>query len=101
MSTRSYLVFFLALCCSVGSKLTRFQVLLQEKKEDQSLLFGLLGKHLGNAQSSYQSTEKRLEQFGRRLLAADEDPEQSKFAHTNARQGSQSIRDSEDVLICG
>jgi DNA recombination protein RmuC len=37
--------------------------------------FGLLGKHLGHAQSSYQSTEKRLEQFGRRLLAADEDPE--------------------------
>ena len=69
------LFFFLALCCSVGSKLTRFQVLLQEKKEDQSLLFGLLGKHLGHAQSSYQSIEKRLEQFGRRLLAADEDPE--------------------------
>jgi hypothetical protein len=55
--------------------LTRFQVLLQQKKEDQSLFFGLLGKHLGHAQSSYQSTEKRLEQFGRRLLAADEDPE--------------------------
>jgi hypothetical protein len=37
--------------------------------------FGLLGKHLGHAQSSYPSNEKRLEQFGRKLLAADEDPE--------------------------
>ena len=33
--------------------------------------FGLLGKHLGHAQSSYQTTEKRLEQFGQRLLSAD------------------------------
>jgi DNA recombination protein RmuC len=33
--------------------------------------FGLLGKHLGHAQSSYQSTEKRLEQFGQRLFSAD------------------------------
>ena len=69
------LFFFLGLVLFGWFLLTRFQVLLQEKKEDQSLLVGLLGKHLGHAQSSYQSTEKRLEQFGRRLLAADEDPE--------------------------
>ncbi len=33
--------------------------------------FGLLGKHLGHAQSSYQNSEKRLEQFGQKLLTAD------------------------------
>lgn len=37
--------------------------------------FGLLGKHLGHAQSSYQTTEKRLEQFGQRLLSADTNQE--------------------------
>jgi DNA recombination protein RmuC len=36
--------------------------------------FALLGKHLGHAQSSYQSTEKRLDQFGQKLLSADADP---------------------------
>jgi DNA recombination protein RmuC len=35
--------------------------------------FTLLGKHLGHAQSSYQSAEKRLEQFGQKLLSADSD----------------------------
>ncbi len=33
--------------------------------------FDLLGKHLGHAQSSYQGAEKRLEQFGQKLLSAD------------------------------
>ncbi|MEX0804839.1 MAG: DNA recombination protein RmuC [Candidatus Binatia bacterium] len=33
--------------------------------------FGLLGKHLGHAQSSYQSAEKRIEQFGQKLLSAN------------------------------
>jgi DNA anti-recombination protein RmuC len=33
--------------------------------------FSLLGKHLGHAQSSYQSAERRLDQFGQRLAAAD------------------------------
>jgi len=35
--------------------------------------FNLLGKHLGHAQSSFQSAEKRLDQFGQKLLAADTD----------------------------
>lgn len=33
--------------------------------------FNVLGKHLGHAQSSFQSAEKRLDQFGQKLLAAD------------------------------
>ncbi|HWH79843.1 MAG TPA: DNA recombination protein RmuC [Candidatus Binatus sp.] len=33
--------------------------------------FALLGKHLGHAQSSYQGAERRLDQFGQKLLAAD------------------------------
>ncbi len=33
--------------------------------------FDLLGRHLGHAQSNYQSAEKRLEQFGQKLLSAD------------------------------
>ncbi len=33
--------------------------------------FVLLGKHLGHAQSSFQGAERRLEQFGQKLLAAD------------------------------
>jgi DNA recombination protein RmuC len=38
--------------------------------------FVLLGKHMGHAQSSYQNADKRLDQFGQRLLAADaEQPE--------------------------
>ena len=32
--------------------------------------FGLLGKHLGHAQSSYQNAEKRVEQFGQKLVSA-------------------------------
>ena len=35
--------------------------------------FNLVGKHLGHAQSSFQGAEKRLDQFGQKLLAADEE----------------------------
>jgi DNA recombination protein RmuC len=44
--------------------------------------FALLGKHLGHAQSCFQSVEKRLEQFGQKLLGAvgeNERPEQKKL----------------------
>jgi DNA anti-recombination protein RmuC len=33
--------------------------------------FALLGKHVGHAQASYQTADRRLEQFGQKLLAAD------------------------------
>ena len=33
--------------------------------------FVVLGKHLAHAQSSYQSADKRLEQFGQKFLAAE------------------------------
>lgn len=33
--------------------------------------FALLGKHLNHAQSSFQSADKRLEQFGQKFLAAE------------------------------
>jgi DNA recombination protein RmuC len=33
--------------------------------------FGVLGKHLGHAQASYQNTDKRLEKFGERMLSVD------------------------------
>ncbi len=36
--------------------------------------FGLVGKHLTHAQASYQSAERRLEQFAQKLLSADGDP---------------------------
>ena len=36
--------------------------------------FSLLGKHLSHAQASYQNSEKRMEQFGQKLLSADADP---------------------------
>jgi DNA recombination protein RmuC len=35
--------------------------------------FNLLGKHLGHAQSSFQNAERRLDQFGQKLLTADVD----------------------------
>jgi DNA recombination protein RmuC len=35
--------------------------------------FNLVGKHLGHAQSSFQSADKRLEQFGQKLVSADAD----------------------------
>ncbi|OGQ67415.1 MAG: hypothetical protein A2W73_00620 [Deltaproteobacteria bacterium RIFCSPLOWO2_12_55_13] len=33
--------------------------------------FNLVGKHIGHAQSSFQSADKRLDQFGQKLLAAE------------------------------
>lgn len=33
--------------------------------------FDLVGKHLGHAQSSFQSADKRIEQFGQKLLSAE------------------------------
>ena len=36
--------------------------------------FDLVGKHLGHAQSSYQSADKRIEQFGLKLLSAEVAP---------------------------
>jgi DNA recombination protein RmuC len=49
--------------------------------------FGLLGKHLGHAQSSYQTTEKRLEQFGQRLLSADANQEFVEFREYDRKIG--------------
>ncbi|MBI4522739.1 MAG: DNA recombination protein RmuC [Deltaproteobacteria bacterium] len=46
--------------------LTRLEGDFSRLKED----FTLLGRHLGHAQSSFQNTEKRLEQFGQKLLGA-------------------------------
>jgi DNA recombination protein RmuC len=49
--------------------------------------FSLLGKHLGHAQTSYQSTEKRLEQFGQRLLSADANEEFVDFRSYDRKTG--------------
>ena len=49
--------------------------------------FSLLGKHLGHAQASYQSTEKRLEQFGQRLLSADANEEFVEFRSYDRKTG--------------
>lgn len=38
--------------------------------------FTLLGKHVGHAQASYQNADRRLEQFGQKLLVADGDASQ-------------------------
>jgi DNA anti-recombination protein RmuC len=35
--------------------------------------FGLVGKHLGHAHVTYQTAEKRLDQFGEKLITADGD----------------------------
>src|SRR5438309_5500047 len=35
--------------------------------------FSVLGKHVGHAQASFQSADRRLEQFGQKLLAAEAD----------------------------
>jgi DNA recombination protein RmuC len=49
--------------------------------------FGLLGKHLNHAQASYQSTEKRLEQFSQRLLSADANEEFVEFRSYDRKTG--------------
>jgi DNA recombination protein RmuC len=49
--------------------------------------FDLMGKHLGHAQSSYQTTEKRLEQFGQRLLSADANQEFVEFRSYDRKMG--------------
>ena len=38
--------------------------------------FNLVGKHLGHAQAGYQSADKRLEQFGQKLVTAVKDKEE-------------------------
>ncbi|HKY08263.1 MAG TPA: DNA recombination protein RmuC [Candidatus Binatia bacterium] len=38
--------------------------------------FALVGKHLGHAQSGYQTADRRLEQFSQKLLAADADQQE-------------------------
>ena len=38
--------------------------------------FALIGKHLGHAQSCYQSAERRIDQFSQKLVAADADPQE-------------------------
>jgi DNA recombination protein RmuC len=49
--------------------------------------FGLLGKHLSHTQSSYQSSEKRLEQFGQKLLSADANQEFVEFPFVRSKDG--------------
>jgi DNA recombination protein RmuC len=49
--------------------------------------FGLLGKHLSHAQSSYQSTEKRLEQFSQKLLSGDLNRELVEFRPYDRKTG--------------
>jgi DNA recombination protein RmuC len=51
--------------------------------------FNLLGKHLGHAQSSYQSTDRRLEQFGQKLLSADSDQKELFEAQTGSRKSGE------------
>jgi len=38
--------------------------------------YTLVGKHLGHAQASYQNAERRLDQFGQRLVAAAAEPKE-------------------------
>lgn len=49
--------------------------------------FGLLVKHLSHAQSSYQSTERGLEQFDQRLLSADANQEFVEFRSYDRKMG--------------
>ena len=51
----------------IFQNLKRLEGDLERFKED----FRLVGKHLGNAQSAYAGADKRLDQFGQKLLAAD------------------------------
>ena len=49
--------------------------------------FALLGKHVGHAQSSYQNAERRLEQFGQKLLVAEADQEEPAEPQAVGRPG--------------
>ena len=49
--------------------------------------FGLLVKHLSHPQSSYQSTERGLEQFDQRLLSADANQEFVEFRSYDPKMG--------------
>lgn len=49
--------------------------------------FGLLGRHLGHAQTSYQIIEKRVEQFGQRLLSADAHQEPVEWRSYDRKMG--------------
>jgi DNA recombination protein RmuC len=49
--------------------------------------FALLGKHMGHAQSSYQNADRRLEQFGQKLLVAEADQEEPAEPQAVGRPG--------------
>jgi DNA recombination protein RmuC len=49
--------------------------------------FIVLGKHLAHAQSSYQSADRRLDQFAQRLLTADQEHAERLQAPTTHRPG--------------
>jgi DNA recombination protein RmuC len=49
--------------------------------------FALLGKHVGHAQSSYQNADRRLEQFGQKLLVAEADQEEPAEPQAVGRPG--------------
>jgi DNA recombination protein RmuC len=49
--------------------------------------FIVLGKHLAHAQSSYQSADRRLDQFAQRLLAADQEQKELSTTPTSDRPG--------------
>lgn len=49
--------------------------------------FIVLGKHLAHAQSSYQSADRRLDQFAQRLLAADQEHAELLQTPTTNRPG--------------
>lgn len=49
--------------------------------------FVILGKHLTHAQSSYQSADRRLDQFAQRLLAADQEHTELLQTPTTQRPG--------------
>lgn len=51
-------------------RLARLQGDFERFRDD----FELLGKHLGHAQSSFYNAEKRLDQFGQKLTAAEGEP---------------------------
>jgi len=51
--------------------LSRLQGDFARLRED----FAILGKHLGHAQTSYQTAEKRLDRFGQKLMVADAEEE--------------------------